>query len=88
MMAAMESVFQLLIVGIPVLMLVVWATLDWKQGRRGFQPSWALAAAYLALLGAPFVVPLSVWYLMLPLGGVIFGIFAGMLAAIVNHFRP
>ncbi len=72
-------------------LLAVWAVFDWIRtsgtGRRGIEPSWIAAVAYLVPLAALYVLGSPPWYtaIFLLLATVV--VWAGTVAAAINFSK-
>lgn len=82
-----EVVFVLL--ALP--MLALWAVLDWvrtsREGRRRLEPSWVAAVAYLVPFCALYVLDSPPWFTAIFLLVATVAIWAGAVAAVINHVR-
>lgn len=85
----MEKEVVFVFLAIP--MLGIWAVLDRirtaREGRQGFEPSWIAAVAYLVPFSALYVMGSPPWYTAVFLLLATAAIWAGALAAIVNHVK-
>ena len=72
-------------------LLAVWAVFDWIRtngtGRRGIEPSWIAAVAYLVPLVSLYVMGSPPWFTAIFLLLATVAIWAGAIAATISHVK-